>query len=50
LGKSGHFCSKFQPTLGDLFGVTTSLVNFWKSSFPKLKLELSRKDPRHEWR
>jgi ATP-dependent helicase HrpB len=30
--------------------VTTSLANFWKESYPKLKLELSRKYPRHEWR
>ena len=30
--------------------VTSSLANFWKESYPKLKLELSRKYPRHEWR
>ncbi len=30
--------------------VTTSLANFWKESYPKLKAELSRKYPRHEWR
>ena len=29
--------------------VTTSLSNFWKESYPKLKAELSRKYPRHEW-
>lgn len=30
--------------------ITTSLANFWKESYPKLKLELSRKYPKHEWR
>ncbi len=30
--------------------VTTSLANFWKESYPKLKMELSRKYPKHEWR
>ena len=30
--------------------VTTSLSNFWKESYPKLKVELSRKYPKHEWR
>ncbi len=30
--------------------VTTSLANFWKESYPKLKAELSRKYPKHEWR
>ena len=30
--------------------VTTSLANFWKESYPKLKQELSRKYPKHEWR
>ena len=30
--------------------VTTSLSNFWKESYPKLKQELSRKYPKHEWR
>lgn len=30
--------------------ITTSLANFWKESYPKLKQELSRKYPKHEWR
>jgi ATP-dependent helicase HrpB len=30
--------------------VTTDLANFWKESYPKLKVELSRKYPKHEWR
>jgi ATP-dependent helicase HrpB len=30
--------------------VTSSLANFWKESYPKLKQELSRKYPKHEWR
>lgn len=30
--------------------VTTSLSNFWKESYPKLKQELSRRYPKHEWR
>ncbi len=30
--------------------VTTDLGNFWKESYPKLKVELSRKYPKHEWR
>ncbi len=30
--------------------ITTSLENFWKESYPKLKQELSRKYPKHEWR
>jgi ATP-dependent helicase HrpB len=30
--------------------VTSSLSTFWKESYPKLKQELSRKYPRHEWR
>ena len=30
--------------------ITTSLSNFWKESYPKLKAELSRKYPKHEWR
>ncbi len=30
--------------------VTTNLANFWKESYPKIKQELSRKYPRHEWR
>lgn len=30
--------------------ITTSLANFWKESYPRLKQELSRKYPKHEWR
>ena len=30
--------------------VTQNLANFWKESYPKVKLELQRKYPRHEWR
>lgn len=30
--------------------VTQNLSNFWKESYPKLKQELQRKYPRHEWR
>ncbi len=30
--------------------ITTSLSTFWKESYPKLKQELSRKYPKHEWR
>jgi ATP-dependent helicase HrpB len=30
--------------------ITTSLANFWKESYPKLKQELQRKYPKHEWR
>jgi ATP-dependent helicase HrpB len=30
--------------------ITTSLATFWKESYPKLKQELQRKYPRHEWR
>lgn len=30
--------------------ITTSLATFWKESYPKLKQELSRKYPKHEWR
>jgi hypothetical protein len=30
--------------------VTQNLSNFWKESYPKIKQELSRKYPRHEWR
>jgi ATP-dependent helicase HrpB len=30
--------------------VTMSLANFWKESYPKLKQELARKYPKHEWR
>ena len=30
--------------------VTTNLANFWKESYPKIKQELQRKYPKHEWR
>ncbi len=30
--------------------ITTSLANFWKESYPKIKIELQRKYPKHEWR
>jgi ATP-dependent helicase HrpB len=30
--------------------ITTNLTTFWAESYPKLKVELSRKYPRHEWR
>ncbi len=30
--------------------VTQNLSNFWKESYPKLRQELQRKYPRHEWR
>ena len=30
--------------------ITTSLATFWKESYPKLKQELQRKYPKHEWR
>lgn len=30
--------------------VTQDLANFWRESYPKIKQELQRKYPRHEWR
>jgi ATP-dependent helicase HrpB len=30
--------------------VTDDLTGFWQSIYPKIKPELSRKYPRHEWR
>ena len=30
--------------------VTQNLSTFWKEAYPKLKVELQRKYPRHEWR
>ncbi len=30
--------------------VTDNLGNFWRETYPKLKLELQRKYPKHEWR
>lgn len=30
--------------------ITSNLVTFWKDSYPKIKQELQRKYPKHEWR
>src|SRR5439155_3275113 len=30
--------------------VTDNLANFWRETYPKLKQELQRKYPKHEWR
>ncbi len=30
--------------------VTTDLANFWIDAYPKLKQQLARKYPKHEWR
>ncbi|HWA10739.1 MAG TPA: ATP-dependent helicase HrpB [Opitutaceae bacterium] len=30
--------------------VTDDLTNFWREQYPKVKVELSRRYPRHEWR
>ncbi|EDY21914.1 Helicase ATP-dependent domain protein [Chthoniobacter flavus Ellin428] len=30
--------------------ITSNLATFWKDSYPKIKQELQRKYPRHEWR
>jgi ATP-dependent helicase HrpB len=30
--------------------VTTDLANFWVDAYPKLKQQLARKYPKHEWR
>lgn len=30
--------------------VTSNLENFWRESYPKIKQELQRKYPKHEWR
>jgi len=30
--------------------ITRDLTNFWREAYPKLKVELGRKYPRHEWR
>jgi len=30
--------------------VTEDLSTFWRSVYPKIKPELSRRYPRHEWR
>ena len=30
--------------------ITQNLATFWKESYPKIKQELQRKYPKHEWR
>jgi ATP-dependent helicase HrpB len=30
--------------------ITQELTTFWREAYPKLKLELQRKYPKHEWR
>jgi len=30
--------------------MTDDLTSFWREIYPKIKPELSRKYPRHEWR
>jgi ATP-dependent helicase HrpB len=30
--------------------ITQDLANFWKEAYPKVKQELQRKYPKHEWR
>ena len=30
--------------------ITRNLATFWKESYPKIKQELQRKYPKHEWR
>jgi ATP-dependent helicase HrpB len=30
--------------------ITDDLTTFWRESYPKIKAELQRKYPRHEWR
>ena len=30
--------------------VTENLAGFWRETYPKLKTELQRKYPKHEWR
>jgi ATP-dependent helicase HrpB len=30
--------------------ITTDLANFWRESYPKIKQELQRRYPKHEWR
>ena len=30
--------------------ITSDLANFWKESYPKIKQELQRRYPKHEWR
>ena len=30
--------------------ITSDLTTFWRDAYPKIKKELQRKYPRHEWR
>ncbi len=30
--------------------VTSNLATFWRDAYPKIKLELQRRYPKHEWR
>ncbi|MEI9897737.1 MAG: ATP-dependent helicase C-terminal domain-containing protein [Chthoniobacter sp.] len=30
--------------------ITQNLATFWKDSYPKIKQELQRKYPKHDWR
>ena len=30
--------------------ITRDLVSFWKEAYPKIKIELSRRYPKHEWK
>jgi ATP-dependent helicase HrpB len=30
--------------------ITQDLANFWREQYPKVKQELQRKYPKHEWR
>ena len=30
--------------------ITQDLANFWREQYPKVKSELQRKYPKHEWR
>ena len=36
--------------LSQTYQVTDDLTNFWREQYPKVKAELSRRYPRHEWR
>ncbi len=35
---------------GEKLQATRDLSSFWKETYPKLKPELARKYPKHEWR
>jgi ATP-dependent helicase HrpB len=30
--------------------ITQDLAGFWREHYPRVKSELQRKDPKHEWR